>query len=42
MIWNREMEAEARVGPGRPAAQKTIDKTTAGFARWSGAKFVLA
>jgi hypothetical protein len=35
MIWNRKTEAEARVGPGRPAAQKAIDKTTAGFAGWS-------
>ena len=38
MIWNRETEAEARVGPGRPAAQKAIDKTTAGFAGWSATK----
>jgi hypothetical protein len=38
MIWNRKTEAEARVGPGRPAAQKAIDKTTAGFAGWSATK----
>ena len=38
MIWNRETKAEARVGPGRPAAQKGIDKTTSGFAGWSAKK----
>jgi hypothetical protein len=38
MIWNRETEAGARVGPGRLAAQKAIDKATAGFARRSAAK----
>jgi hypothetical protein len=26
MIWNRETEAEARVGPGRPAAQKKLTR----------------
>jgi hypothetical protein len=35
MIWDRETEAGAHVGPGRPAAQKAVDKTTAGFAGWS-------
>jgi hypothetical protein len=38
MFWNRETEVEARVGPGRQAAPKAIDKTTAGFARWSVTK----
>jgi|AntAceMinimDraft_5_1070358.scaffolds.fasta_scaffold381760_2 multidrug efflux pump subunit AcrB len=31
-------EAEARVGSGRPAAQKAIDKTAAGFKWWSVTK----
>jgi hypothetical protein len=34
VIWNRETKAEARVGPGRPASQKAIEKTAVGFARW--------
>jgi hypothetical protein len=32
VTWNRETEEKVRVGPGRPEAQKAIDKTTAGFA----------
>ena len=31
-------EAEARVGPGKPAAQKAINKTIAGFAGWNATK----
>jgi len=38
IIWNRETEAEARVCPCRPAAQKAIDKTTTGFAGLSATK----
>jgi hypothetical protein len=38
MIRNRETEAEARVEPGWPAAQKAIDKSAAGFVRSSVTK----
>jgi len=38
MIWNRETEAGARSGPGRPAAQMAIGKIAACFARWSVTK----